>query len=358
MSSKANAGNFFEDFELNEEIIHATPRTITEGDVSLYIALTGSRFLLQSSAEAAKTFGFNDLIVDNLLAFHIAFGKTVADISLNAIANLGYADVRFEEPVYIGDTLSVTSKVIGLRENKNKKSGIVYVHSMAMNQDHITVLSWKRWVMVKKSDLNAEISADYIPELSEFVSIDELPIPQQLNMEEFDPYSSGSPYLWDDFEIGERIDHRDGMTIDDSDHTLATKLYQNTARVHFDQIYMNDSKFKRRLMYGGHVISICRALSYNGLGNGLLIAAINGGTHAAPTFGGDTIYAFSSIVDRWQLPEHEDFGALRVKTWGVKNTPSETIDKPTSIQDGRKTFHKDIVLELDYTLLVPRWHTA
>jgi len=88
MNSKVKKGRFFEDFDVDQKIIHATPRTISEGDVALYIALTGSRFILHSSMEVAKAVGYKGLLVDNLLVFHIAFGKTVADISLNAIANL------------------------------------------------------------------------------------------------------------------------------------------------------------------------------------------------------------------------------------------------------------------------------
>ncbi|NIV37446.1 MAG: hypothetical protein GWN58_50920, partial [Anaerolineae bacterium] len=83
---------------------HAIPRTLTAGDVALYTALTGSRFTLHCASPFAHRLGFPDTPVDDLLAFHVVFGKTVPDISLNAVANLGYADVRFVQPVYVGDT--------------------------------------------------------------------------------------------------------------------------------------------------------------------------------------------------------------------------------------------------------------
>lgn len=354
MNNKASAGNFFEDFSLGETIQHATPRTITAGDVSLYIALTGSRFLLHSSKEAAKSFGFDDLLVDNLLVFHIAFGKTVADISVNAIANLGYAEVKFGAAAYIGDTLSVQSEVIGLRENSNKKSGIVYVHSIATNQKNNVVLSWKRWVMVHKKSAQNIIAELQIPELKACLPVNDLQIASALNSETFSGKISGSNYLWDDYQIGERIDHIDGMTIDNSDHTLATKLYQNNARVHFDALYMQDTPHQQRLMYGGHVISICRALSFNGLANGLLVAAINAGTHCAPTFAGDTLYACSQVVDRWEIADKKGIAALRLKTWGIKNLPSESVITPVENQGGKQKFHPNVVLELDYTVLMPR----
>ena len=112
----------------------------------MYQAFTGSRFILNSSATAAKLIGHPDLVVDDLLVFHIAFGKTVADVSFNAVANLGYANIRFEKSVFIGDTISVVSEVIGLRENKNGKSGIVYVESIAKILDEIDPPYWSEHI--------------------------------------------------------------------------------------------------------------------------------------------------------------------------------------------------------------------
>ena len=97
---KTNPGNFFEDFKRGAKLVHAVPRTITEGDASLYIGLTGDRSPLYSSAEFARSLGYRREPINDLLVFHMVFGKTVNDVSLNAVANLGYAAVRFLEPVY------------------------------------------------------------------------------------------------------------------------------------------------------------------------------------------------------------------------------------------------------------------
>src|SRR5256885_3112971 len=145
-------GNFFEDFSLGQVIRHATPRTVTTGDVALYTALYGSRFAVQSSTAFAAAIGYPQAPIDDLLVFHIVFGKTVPDISQNAIANLGYADCRFLAPVYPGDTLSAVSEVIGLRENSNRQSGVVYVRSRGFNQNGVVVLDYARWVMVRKRE--------------------------------------------------------------------------------------------------------------------------------------------------------------------------------------------------------------
>lgn len=352
--SKQYGGNFFEDFQLNQVLKHGTARTVTEGDAALYIALTGSRFPLHCSLPAAQRCGLRSQTIDDLLALHIAFGKTVADVSFNAVANLGYADMRFLKPVYPGDTLQSESQVIGLKPNSSGTNGNVYVRSTAFNQDGDKVLTWARWVMVHKKDLDAPTPETLVPELPSYVAVESLPIPPGLDTSAYDTSITGSPYLWDDYEPGERIDHVNGMTVDESDHTLATKLYQNNARVHFEEHLMKSSRFERRLMYGGHVISICRALSFNGLANALAIAAINAGTHCNPAFAGDTFYAYSQVLDRWELPGRTDLGALRLRTLGIKNLESEKIVEPKIEREGKLRYHENVVLDLDYTVLMPR----
>lgn len=353
-SSKINAGNFFEDFKLNQVIVHATPRTVGAGEAALYMALTGARQALHSADTLAQSLGYPARPLDDMLAFHIAFGKTVPDISVNAVANLGYAEVQFLHPVYAGDTLSTSSTVIGLKQNSNGKSGVVYVRSVSTNQLQQTVFSWVRWVMVHKKDFNAPAPTTVIPSLADHVASADLAVPACLDARKFNTAHTGGAYLWDDYTVGERINHPAGMTISDTDHTLATKLYQNNARLHFDELMMKPSAFGRRLMYGGHVISVCRALSHDGLENALSVLAINAGTHCNPSFGDDTIYTWTEVLDKHSLPNRSDVGALRLRMVGLKNTPADALAS-THIMDGeKKTYHPNVVLDLDYTVLMPR----
>ena len=104
--SKTNPGNFFEDFTVGQVIEHATPRTVTEGDRAVYGALYPTRFAVPSSASFAAAVGLDPHPVEELIGFHIAFGKTVPDVSLNAVANLGYAECRFHTPVVPGRHLA------------------------------------------------------------------------------------------------------------------------------------------------------------------------------------------------------------------------------------------------------------
>ena len=347
-------GNFFEDFYVGQVFHHATPRTITDGDCALYIALTGSRHVLHCAQPVAHALGYKNRTVDDLLAFHIAFGKTVPDISVNAVANLGYADARFLQPVYPGDTLTTTTSVTGLKQNSSGTNGVVYVHSVSQNQNRQSVLEWNRWVMVNKQDHSLPAPATVIPKLPAVVPVERLTVPEYVDANRFETVITGGQKLWDDYEPGERINHPSGMTVDDSDHTLATKLYQNNARLHFDEKMMKDTQFGRRLMYGGHIISICRALSYEGLENALTIAAINAGTHCNPSFGGDTIYTWTEVLERWELPGRKDLGALRLRMVGVKNQSAGSLPHTHIEKDGKQVYHPNVVLDFDYTVFMPR----
>jgi len=347
---KTNEGNFFEDFSLGQEIIHATPRTVSEGDVALYTALTGSRFAVHSSDVFAMDQDYEVAPLDDMLVFHMIFGRTVPDISLNAIANLGYAEGRFGAPVIPGDTLTATSKVIGLKENSNGETGVVYVRTAGVNQVDEQVLEYVRWVMVRKRDPASPAPEPSVPDLARAVAAESLTIPEDVSYEDYDTAMAGGPHLWDDYAVGETIDHRDGMTVEEAEHQLATRLYQNTARVHFNQHAEKDGRFGRRIVYGGHVISIARSLSFNGLANAFHVAAINGGRHVAPVFAGDTVYAWSEVVGKAEFADRADVGALRIRTIATKDAPCDAFPG----RDGQGTYEPPVVLDLDYWVLMPR----
>ncbi|MDH5670551.1 MAG: MaoC family dehydratase [Myxococcales bacterium] len=354
MVQKTDPGNFFEDFEPGARLVHAVPRTITEGDCSLYVGLTGDRFPLHCSAEYARSLGYRRETVNDLLVFHMVFGKTVNDVSLNAVANLGYAGLRFLAPVYPGDTVRSVSEVMGKKENRSGQNGVVWVRTTGDNQRGERVLEFYRWVMVNKRDPQTPTGAADAPAMPSEVAVGDLVVPAGLTLERYESWPSGGRAFFEDYEKGERIDHVDGMTIEESEHAIATRLYQNTAKVHFDGHGAKDTRFGRRLMYGGHVISVARALTFNGLSNALGILAFNGGTHSNPTFAGDTIFAYSEVLDRAALPGRSDVGALRLRLVAVKNLDPTREELSLKVEkDGRQSYHSNVVLDLDYWLLMP-----
>jgi 2-methylfumaryl-CoA hydratase len=348
---RPTSGYFFEDYALRQKFAHAVPRTITDGDTALYQALIGSRNPLHCSEPFARALGYPSIPVDDLLVFHIAFGKTVPDISYNAVANLGYAECRFVKPVYVGDTLRAETEIIGLKPNSSGKTGVVYVRSNCFNQREELVLTWARWVMIHRKTITSNTStgallqASPIPEFADFVAPEKLAATFVHQNNKVVSNATGSDKFFDDIVLSVPIKHPAGITLDETDHTLATKLYQNTARVHFDLHHMKNSRFGRRLIYGGQVISICRALSFDGLENALTIAAINAGSHTNPTFAGDTLYAVSTPLMKW--PINDRVGALRLQLDGYKNSDPNTSEFANSNEEQK-------VLSLDLTVLIPR----
>ena len=347
--SKTTQGRFFEDFIPGTQIRHATPRTITCGDVALYAALYGSRFAVQSAETFARSIGYLASPVDDCLVFHIVFGKTVPDISINAVANLGYADCRFLAPVYPGDTLQAQSDIIGVKENSSRQTGTVYVRSAGFNQNGTKVLDYVRWVMVRKRDAASAAPPDSVPDLASAVPPDQLGLAcPPLDNAAYDSILAGSPHRWADYAPGERIFHFDGMTVEEAEHQIATRLYQNTAKVHFNQFAEGQGRFGRRLIYGGHVISLSRALSFNGLANAFHISAINAGRHVAPLFAGQTVFAWSQVLDTARIPGRQDVAALRLRTIATKDHPCGD-----DMQAGGAAYQASLILELDYWALLP-----
>ncbi|MEM8774824.1 MAG: MaoC family dehydratase [Pseudomonadota bacterium] len=341
--AKTNPGRFFEDYSIGETIIHAVPRTVSGGERALYHALYPARSALYSSDEFARACGLSQSPLDGMAAFHVVFGKTVPDISLNALANLGYAEGRWLIPVYPGDTLRSESEIIGLKQNSNGKSGVVWVRTKGLNQRDETVIDYVRWVMVRKGNLDACAPETVIPELRPTLQASDLVVPDGLSFDIYDYTLAGEPHSFADYEIGEVIDHVDGVTIEEAEHMMATRLWQNTAKVHFDATEREDGK---RLIYGGHVISMARSLSFNGLANAHMIVGLNAGAHANPCFSGDTIRAWSEVLDKAEtaIP---GVGALRLRLVATKGGAASELRG----EDGK--YLPSVLLDLDYWALIP-----
>lgn len=341
--AKTNPGRFFEDYKVGDVIKHAVPRTISGGERAMYHALYPARHALYSSDEFARASGLTKSPIDDLAAFHVVFGKSVPDVSLNAVANLGYAEGRWLLPVYEGDTLRSESEVIGVKQNSNGKSGVVYVRTRGLNQNDETVMEYVRWVMVRKGNLDAPAPETVIPELNNVIPADQLQIPAGLDFTNYDFDLAGEQHRWGDYEIGETIDHVDGVTVEEAEHMIATRLWQNTAKVHFDNTARPDGT---RLIYGGHVISMARALSFNGLANAQMIVGLNGGAHANPCLSGTTIRAWSEVLDKAET-NAPGVGAIRLRLVATKGgAPFELKG-----EDGK--YNPDVLLDLDIWALMP-----
>ena len=342
-TAKTNAGNFFEDYSVGQILTHAVPRTVKMGERALYHALYPARHALYSSDQFAQDCGLPFSPLDDMIAFHVIFGKSVPDVSLNAVANLGYAQGRWMQPVWPGDTLRSVSEVIGLKQNSNGRTGVVYVRTQGLNQHDEVVMEYVRWVMVRKRDASSPAPETVVPELPDAIKAADLVIPQGLDFTSYNFDLAGETHRLGNYEIGEKIDHVDVVTIEEAEHMMATRLWQNTAKVHFDTSARPDGS---RLIYGGHVISMARALSFNGLANAQMVVGLNGGAHANPCLAGDTVRAWSEVLDKAETSA-PGVGAIRLRLVATKG------GAPFDLRGDDGKYLPSVLLDLDYWALIP-----
>lgn len=144
-------GLYFEEFVVGEEIKHSLSKTIFESDNNFFSLITMNHHPVHTNIDYASKNQHGKILVVGTLVFSLAAGITVPDISGKAIANLGYEDIKHLNPVFINDTIYVRTKILDKRESKTKADrGIIYVESIAYNQNGVDVLSFRRKVLVKK----------------------------------------------------------------------------------------------------------------------------------------------------------------------------------------------------------------
>ena len=340
---KGTNGTFFEDFELGRETVCPTPRVVTSAETAWHIATTNDRTPRFCSAEGR---------VHPLIVFHVVVAQTVRAVSRNARANLGYAGMVWRTPVFHGDEITTTIEIVGLKENSNHETGNVWVATRGRNQRGEVVLEFTRWVMVRKRQPKKPspfLDSPVVPKLPAQVGVDDLPpFHGALPMTQ----QTGGRWFFEDYAPGERIDHYDGMTVNQSDHVSFTRLFQNSAKVHMDAVLTEG----KPLVYGGLPLAIAYAQAFNGLENRSGVVAINSAAHANPCHAGTTIYSYSEVLEAHDLGS-SPYGALRLRLVAVRDAdPSEEPGFAVWVPDGKggQRYSPRVLLDLDYWELMPK----
>ncbi len=351
-------GHFLEDFRPGQVFRHKGGKTLTEGLFTTFTEFAMTTNPLAKNARYARAFGFEDLVCPPGLVMLVAFSQTVEDVSENARANLEYLDMRFGAPVYVGDTLEVETKVLGVRPSTSRPNlGIVHVQSTARKNvgepDEAVALTWQRKVQVYKDDESAEVHEGEVePDRVEC----------ELWLPPFDPgrdYKAlahlSNPDTWfEDFEPGTRIEHSRGRTMT-SEHIHLTAILDNTSQVHCNQFMVDQNPEQyvggQLLIFGGIPFVLCLGLSCPDVGdNALGDLVYTTGRHTAPLFAGDTVFAATEIRGKRDHPDRADLGILETRLLGHKferDAAARGADAPAG-------WKKTPIFELDRELVVKR----
>jgi itaconyl-CoA hydratase len=142
-------GRFLEDFQVGDVYRHAHGRTITQTDNTWFTLLTNNTHDVHYNADYASRTEFGKPLVVSTLTLAVVTGLSVEDVSRNAVANLGWEQVRLPAPVFAGDTIYAESEVLEVRPSRSRPGqGIVRVRTRGFNQDDVTVLEFERSVLV------------------------------------------------------------------------------------------------------------------------------------------------------------------------------------------------------------------
>ena len=251
--TKTTPGNFFEDFRLGQTIRHATPRTVTPGDVALYNALFGARFAPQSSDAFAYAIGYPRVA-----------GRRSAGVPHRVRQDrAGYLAQCGCQPRLRGLPLPArglsgrhahrglrSDRAEGELEPQDRRGLRALVRLQAGRRQGARLRALGDGAQARRG--GAPRPAIWCRELPKVGRAGRarrsLP---EIVTRHYDFALAGSPHRFGDYQVGEKIDHVDGMTVEEAEHQMATRLYQNTARVHFNQFAQSKDRFGRRLIYGG-----------------------------------------------------------------------------------------------------------
>jgi len=319
---KKQKGNFLEDFRVGHVFRHKVGKTLTEGLFNAFTEYDMTTNPLNKNRRYAERYGFRGLVAPAGLVMNIVFSQSVEDISENARANLEYINMRFGAPVYLGDTIEVSSVILGVKPSTREPDrGVVHVQTTGRNQHDDVVLTYERKVQVWKRDALAEIreATTDAPDVHCVLALP--PYDRSRRYGDVTHLTSADTYF-EDFTPGDTIEHWRGRVIT-TEHIALTAMLDNTSQVHCNQFMIDQQPEKylggQLIVYGGIPFNVCLGLSSPDVADNALADIIyTTGRHTAPIFAGDTIFAATEIRSKRDWPERPDLGILATTLRGHK----------------------------------------
>lgn len=318
-------GPYFEDFKIGEFLEPAPSVTMTEGHATVQQMLFGDRLRLPLDHHLCKEItGSDRALLNPSMAFGVAVGQTTY-ATQHVMGNLFYRGVVLKKPVFIGDTLSTTTKVVALRQNKSKPgraaSGMVVLEMRVSNQNGEEILHFWRCPMVPCRDSEAQTGhADDLSAISSELSLNALieAVPAGWNLGLYRQKIKGTHF--DGVEKGNHytVKARDTVTTAPE----LTRLTLNLAMTHTDA---GASVYGKRLVYGGHTISIAAAHMVRALPNVVTHIGWRHCDHVAPVFENDILRSEMTVENKTAI---ESGGGLLDLTIKVFAERGENAPKP------------------------------
>ncbi|MFP6639887.1 MAG: MaoC family dehydratase [Myxococcota bacterium] len=355
---RKKTGNFLEDFGPSQVFRHKGGKTITEGLFSTFTDFSMATHPTCKNLRYAQSYGYEGLVCPPGLVMLVAFSQTVEDISENARANLEYMDMRFGAPVYVGDTLEVETKVLGVRPSSSRPNlGIVHVQSTARKAvasgDEAVVMTWQRKVQVYKNDETVtiegfEVEPDDVP-CTPWLP----PYRKDVDYGALAHLSSPDGYF-EDLEPGTRIEHSRGRTVTD-EHIHLTGILDNTSQVHCNRfmIGLDPERYVggELIVFGGIPFVLSLGLSGPDISdNALGDMVYTTGRHTAPLQAGDTVFAATEVLAKQDHPDRPDLGLLEARLLGHKFVAEPDAQN----EDAPPGYKKIRIFELERTLVLKR----
>ena len=318
-------GRKLEDFAVGDTYNHPWEVTVDAGMRALFQASFLDATPTYASSAFARQLGFADRPLPPLLVMNLGLSFSVHDVSEQAIAHLAYLDVRFPRPAFEGDTLTASSKVLGVKPSGTGDKGVVHVRTTVASDRDDIVCAFERKALVRGGRVSERPESPKGSAPSEISEPDREP--RELAALANRPSSKGGfAGFFEDFSAGDVLCHRVGKTVGDSEHMQLTLLMRNSHPIHFDERYCQDgnSFAGTRVVYGGLVFSFIASLaSRDFTGNVLWDVGFDDGAHPSGVVAGDTLYAATKILETRSLDAHT--GEVTARLVGVRNARPEAL---------------------------------
>ena len=324
-------GRYLEEYVPGQLFVHPRGFSFTQTNIDSFSRTYMQCNPLHLDLEYAKAHGFEKMPASPQMIFNVVLSLGVQNDSEKVIANLGYYNAQFLNPVYPGDTIRAMTMVVDRKERGENKPGIVTIRTLGVNQRDEVVLQYERKLMVA-------YRGDRLPTVP--VAEGETPVfPWQenaaVNLPDGLPtalrHVTKSVTGWntyaEDFSVGDVIVHNNGRTISD-EHFALTYHVGNTHPLHYDKVFsqsLSGPMSGNPIVYGGLVYAWLEGLASRDLSeNAIWELGFTEGYHTQPAFAGDTVFALSRILQVEDAPGElkDQASVVTLQFVGVKNVTS------------------------------------